>query len=104
MTNSHDFPAEFAPEPEKDAEPLRWTIGILVPTALALAALNAGAIANWTQELPAGPSTAKALAVADAWHAGTAELGLDAPQKALHRTWKQVEAMRWSDDEPSDQG
>jgi hypothetical protein len=97
MTNSHDFPAEFPPHPDHDARPLRWAIEIIVLTALALAVLNAEAIANWTQELPAGPRTAKALTAADAWNARTAELGLDAPQKALHRAWKSAKAMRWPD-------
>jgi hypothetical protein len=95
--SSHDFPADFPGEPEGGADPLRWTIAILVLTALALAALNAEAIANWTEELPADPRTAEALAAADAWNARTTELGLDAPQKALHRAWKRAQAVRWSE-------
>ena len=97
MTNDHDFPAEFPAELESDAESLRWTIAILALTALALAVLNAEAIVNWTQELPAGPRTARALTAADAWNARTTELGLDAPQEGLHRAWKRAEAMRWSE-------
>jgi hypothetical protein len=96
MIESHDFPARFPAEPERGADPLRWTIGILAPTALALALLNAAAIADWTAELPADPRTAKVMAAADAWNATTAELGLDTPRKHLHRTWKRAEAMRWS--------
>jgi hypothetical protein len=97
MTDSDNFPARFPAEPGIGAEPLRWTVGILAPTALALAMLNAEAIANWVAELPAEPGTAKALAAADAWNARTAELGLDAPRKHLHRAWKRAEAMEWPD-------
>jgi hypothetical protein len=97
MTNSHDFPAEFPADPEDGAGALRWTIGVLVPTALALAMLNAEAIVNWAQELPANPRTAQAMTAADDWNARTAELGLDGPRKALHRAWKRAQAARWSE-------
>jgi len=102
--NSHDFPAEFPADPASGADALRWTIRVLVPTALALALLNAAAIVNWTRELPVSPGTAKAMTAADAWSAATAELGLDAPRKALHRAWKRAAAMRWSEADGSEQG
>ena len=95
MTESDDFPARFADDPASGSDPLCWTIAILAPTALALALLNAEAIASWSAELPADPRTAEVLAAADAWNARTAELGLDAPRKQLHRAWRRAEALRW---------
>lgn len=95
MTNSHDFPAEFPPDPAGGAAALRWTIGVIAPAALALAVLNTQSIVDWAQELPPAPSTAKIMAAADAWQASSAALGLDAPRNALHRVWKRAEAMQW---------
>jgi len=104
MTDSHDFPADFPADPDGGPEPLRWTSGVIALTALALAVLNTEAIVSWTQELPAGPSTAKVMTAADAWHAGTAELGLNIPREKLHRTWKQAETMRWSESDLPERG
>jgi len=93
------FPADFPPDPEGTPDPLRWTTRVIALTALALALLNAAALASWIQDLPAAPSTARAMAAADAWHAGTTKLGLDAPRNQLHSAWQKAEAARWGSDE-----
>jgi len=95
MTDTREFPAEFPADPERDAAALRWTIGVIGPSALALALLNAAAIADWTNGLPVAPSTAKVMTAAEAWNAGTGELGLDAPRAGLHRAWQRAQAMQW---------
>jgi hypothetical protein len=95
MIESHEFPAEFPADPAGGTDALRWTTTIIALTALALALLNPEAIVAWTRELPAAPSTVHAMTAADAWHAGSAGLGLDAPRTALHRAWQRAEAARW---------
>jgi hypothetical protein len=95
MTSSPDFPAEFQADRDGGGEALRWTVGVIVPTAFALALLNAEAIASWTHDLPASPRTAKLMTAADAWHARTAALALHAPRNVLHRAWKRAEATGW---------
>jgi hypothetical protein len=98
MTSSDDFPAEFPSDPQGSAKALRWTTEVLALTALALAVLNPEAIVNWTEDLPAAPSTAKAMAAADAWHNQSAALGLDSPRKVFHHAWKRAQTARWPDD------
>ena len=55
MADEDDFPVKLTPDSDGGASALRWTSGVLALTALALALLNAGAIANWSQELAPGP-------------------------------------------------
>jgi hypothetical protein len=97
MTESDDFPAQFPPDPRCGAQGLRWTIGVLAPTAIALAVLNSQTIVDWVEDLPATSTTARAVAAADAWHSSVAQFGLDAPRDSLHRAWIRAEAMRWPD-------
>ena len=96
MPNDHDFPVALAPDPDGGAGALCWTAGILVITTLALALLNAGAIANWAQELPASPATAKLVGAAEAWQGTTTALGLETPHATLHGAWRQAESARWT--------
>ncbi|HEY6816149.1 MAG TPA: hypothetical protein VI168_11460 [Croceibacterium sp.] len=95
MTDSHDFPAEFPADPAGSGDALVWTAGVIVASALALALFNASAIANWTQDLPAGPRTARAIATAEAWNAETTEIGLDAPYQRVRHAWKRAKATPW---------
>ena len=102
MTDNHDFPTDFAAGPAGEAGALRWTSAVLALTALALAVLNAGAIAGWAEDLPASPGTARVMAAADAWQTETAQLGLDAAHAGLHSGWKRAQAMPWpADGEPA---
>ena len=94
-----DFPAEFPPDPEGTPDPLRWTSRVIALATLALALLNAAALASWIEDLPAAPSTARAIAAAEAWQAGTTQLGLDAPRTALRNAWQRAEAARWQETE-----
>lgn len=102
MTDSHDFPVDLSPDPDGGAGALRWTSGVLALTTVALALLNAGAIAGWAEELRPSPTTAKVMAAADAWKGVTARLGLDTPHARLHHSWKRAEAMRWPTPSPPD--
>lgn len=95
MTDSHDFPVDLAPDPDIGAGALRWTASVLAFVTLALALLNAGAIANWSHELAPSPATAKLMAAADAWQGATARFGLDTPHAALHQGWKHAQSARW---------
>ena len=102
MNDDHDFPVELTPDPDGGAGALRWTAGVLALTALALAMLNAGSIANWSHELSPSPGTAKVMAAADAWQGATVRFGLDAPHAGMHRVWKRAESMRWPGEGPAE--
>ena len=89
------FPADFPPDPTGTPDPLRWTTRVIALSALALSLLNAAALASWIQDLPAAPGTARAIAAADAWQAGTTQLGLDTPRAALRGAWQRAEGAQW---------
>ncbi|MCW3848864.1 hypothetical protein OF829_16630 [Sphingomonas sp. LB-2] len=95
MTDGEDFPVELSADPDGGAGALRWTVLVLAITTLALALLNAEAIANWSHELSPSPGTAHVMAAADAWKDTTVRIGADTPHARLHRAWKRAEAMRW---------
>lgn len=95
MANEDDFPVKLTSDADCGAGALRWTGGVLALTTLALALLNAGAIANWSQELAPGPHTAKIMAAAETWKNATVRLGLDRPHASLHGEWKRAQSTRW---------
>lgn len=95
MTEDHDFPVDLPADPDGGTGALRWTSGILIATTLALAVLNASAIASWSHDLPPSPGTAKVMAIADAWQDKTARLGFDRPHAKLHKVWKRAQSSQW---------
>lgn len=98
MTDSHDFPVDLPADPDGGEGALRWTAGILTIATLALALLNAEAIAGWTHDLPPSPGTARVMTAADAWHDATGRLGFGAAHAGLHQLWKRAQASRWPGD------
>ncbi|MBO9713296.1 hypothetical protein [Sphingomonas sp.] len=100
MIDAEDFPTELPADPDGGASAMRWTTGVIGLATAALALLNAGAIASWSEDLSPSPGTAKVMTAADGWQAAMTGLRLDAPHGELHRAWKQAESARWSGDAP----
>lgn len=95
MVEEQDFPTQLGDETDGGA--LRWTTGIIVLTALALAVFNAGAITAWTEDLVPGPAATHAVITAERWKGATAQVGLDTAYGEVHRLWKRLEEVRWPD-------
>jgi hypothetical protein len=88
-----DLPPAIAPLPH----PLLWTSVVLASAAVTLTLLNAHAIRGWAYQLPTSPTSARAVAAAEAWYAATARLGLNRPVETMHQWWRAAEARRFDE-------
>lgn len=85
------------PEPELEEESaLGWASGVILFAALLLLLANAVSLRDWIDDLPPGPTQARAAAIADDWLAISRQIGFGAPRDALHTQWKRAEAARFA--------
>ncbi|MFT8736783.1 MAG: hypothetical protein ABF760_04900 [Zymomonas mobilis] len=76
-----------------------WTGMVISTASLLLALLNAEAVADWADALAPTAWTAPIVATADSWRDMTVKTGLSAPRDFLHRYWKKLEALHFSNQE-----
>ncbi|GEM_PF-1157294 len=99
IRDSYEFPTDLAEEADTRGA-LRWTIGVIATTAVALALTNAGAISGWASSFDPQPGVLALVRAADGWEETTARLGLGAPHARMHRVWKRMELVRWTNGGP----
>lgn len=96
----NDFSPIDLPSDKNDRKRAGLWTGIVISTAsLLLALLNAEAVADWADSLAPTIWTAPIVSTADSWRDLAAEIGLSVPRDFLHRYWKKLEALHFSNQE-----
>lgn len=96
----NDFSPIDLPSDRNDRKQAGLWTGIVISTAsFLLVLLNAEAVADWADSLSPTIWTAPIVSTADSWRDLTAEIGLSAPRDFLHRYWKKLEALHFSNQE-----
>jgi hypothetical protein len=72
-----------------------WATGAVLTSSLALLAFNSHALANWADQLPVVPATARLVAVADDWHARAQRLGLNDVVERVERAAAVMRDAQW---------
>ena len=89
-------PVDLPADPAEDGHALRWASITIAVAALFLLLTNAVSIDDWANELPPSPAAARLTGVTAAWASATEAVGLAAPRAAVHRLWKQGEAVSFA--------
>jgi hypothetical protein len=95
IRDSYEFPTDLAEEAAPQGA-LRWTIGVIATTTVALALTNAGTVSGWAASFDPQPAVIALVHAADGWDEATARLGLGAPHARMHKAWKHMEQAHWS--------
>ena len=93
-----DLPEPAGPLPH---DGLKWTSTIIAVASAVLLLFNAPTLRGWAYELPPTDTSAKVVAVSEAWHDATARLGLNRPVESLHKSWRAVMNLRFAGQEPA---
>jgi hypothetical protein len=95
MTDPSDFPTELAVEGDSGGGAMRWIVGVVALTSLALTLANADSIADWAEDLAPSPAAVRVVALSEGWRGVAERLRLSAPHASLHHLWQRAERARW---------
>ncbi|MGC6331756.1 hypothetical protein [Rhizorhabdus sp. FW153] len=93
-------PVDLSATPIEGDHPVLWTATIIAVAALILLFANAGTLSAWVDEKPVTELQLQASEAAGVWKERMDAIGLTAPRDALHRVWKDAQAIRFGDEAP----
>lgn len=102
MTDEHHpSPVNLPGEPDFHGRPLAWTSIAIAVATLFLALFNATSIRSWAVDLPPTAINVRIAEAAEQWEGTTEAIGIAAPRAWLHARWKDLQALRFSGQEPA---